>query len=273
MRALAHPLRLALLEFLDDVGEATATQCAKHTGESVANCSFHLRLLARYGFIEPAAQRGRERPWRSAERAYFEPDPSVPGSIRRSSSWPRSTVRQEAEGFIGFLRERADRADELAGTPLPVSMTKDSFWATPDETDELHEAVNALLAPYIRPCPGHGRPPAGARLMRWFATSHPDLTFPRRTRSGGVRRPRRGHRAARAALAPEGGVTWSRSRTTCAPCASPSPGSSLRPAVAPSRRRPVAPAASSSRGSAARARRRRACASTPTRDAALAAHR
>src|SRR5687767_497769 len=65
MRALAHPLRLALLQYLDDVGEATATQCARHTGESVANCSFHLRLLARYGFVEPAEQRGRERPWRS----------------------------------------------------------------------------------------------------------------------------------------------------------------------------------------------------------------
>ena len=178
MRALAHPLRLALLEFLDDVGEATATQCAKHTGESVANCSFHLRLLARYGFIEPAAQRGRERPWRSAERTYFEPDPSVPGSIRAVVELAEVTVRQEAEGFIGFLRERADRADELAGTPLPVSMTKDSFWATPDETDELMQAVNALLAPYIRRVQDTADRPAGARLMRWFATSHPDLTFP-----------------------------------------------------------------------------------------------
>ena len=83
IRALAHPLRLALLDYLDDVGEATATQCAKHTGESVANCSFHLRLLARYGFIEPAEPRGRERPWRpSADRSTFVPDESVPGSVR-----------------------------------------------------------------------------------------------------------------------------------------------------------------------------------------------
>jgi len=178
MRALAHPLRLALLEFLDDVGEATATQCAKHTGESVANCSFHLRLLARYGFIEPAEQRGRERPWRSAARTYFEPDPAVPGSIRAVVELAEVTVRQEAEGFIGFLRERADRADELAGTPLPVSMTKDAFWATPDETDELMQAVNALLAPYIRRVHDTAERPAGARLMRWFATSHPDLAFP-----------------------------------------------------------------------------------------------
>ena len=178
MRALAHPLRLALLEFLDDVGEATATQCAKHTAESVANCSFHLRLLARYGFIEPAEQRGRERPWRSAERTYFEPDPSVPGSVRAVVELAEVTVRQEAEGFIGFLRQRADRAEELAGTPLPVSMTKDTFWATPAETEELMQSLNALLAPYIHRVRDAADRPAGARLMRWFATSHPDLAFP-----------------------------------------------------------------------------------------------
>ena len=90
IRALAHPLRLALLEYLDDVGEATATQCAKHTGESVANCSFHLRLLARYGFIEPAEQRGRERPWRRAPTARTScPTRPSPDRSGRSSSWPR----------------------------------------------------------------------------------------------------------------------------------------------------------------------------------------
>jgi hypothetical protein len=143
----------------------------------VANCSFHLRLLARYGFIEPAEQRGRERPWRSAARTHFEPDPSVPGSIRAVVELAEVTVRQEAEGFIRFLRERAHRADELAGIPLPVSMTKDTFWATPEETDELLQEVNALLAPYVRRGRDVADRPPGARLMRWFATSHPDLTF------------------------------------------------------------------------------------------------
>ncbi|WP_456843854.1 ArsR/SmtB family transcription factor [Cellulomonas sp. P5_C6] len=176
IRALAHPLRLALLEYLDDVGEATATQCARHTGESVANCSFHLRLLARYGFIEPAPQRGRERPWRpSAVRAQFVPDESVPGSVRAVVELAEVTVQQEAESFVSFLRERADRADELAGTPLPASMTKDTFWATPEESEQLLDAIGALLKPYVDRSRAVAARPAGARLMRWFATSHPDL--------------------------------------------------------------------------------------------------
>ena len=176
IRALAHPLRLALLEYLDDVGEATATQCAKHTGESVANCSFHLRLLARYGFIEPAEPRGRERPWRpSADRNYVVPDESVAGSVRAVVELAEVTAHQEVTSFVGFLRERADRADELTGTPLPTSLTKDTFWATPDETEELLGAIGALLMPYIDRVRDSAARPAGARLMRWFATSHPDL--------------------------------------------------------------------------------------------------
>jgi predicted transcriptional regulator len=65
MRALAHPVRIALLEMLGVAGTLTATQASEALGESPANCAFHLRTLAKYGFIEEAGGgRGRERPWR-----------------------------------------------------------------------------------------------------------------------------------------------------------------------------------------------------------------
>jgi Helix-turn-helix domain len=65
IRALAHPIRWALLEALGDAGTLTATQASEMLGESPANCAFHLRTLAKYGFVEEAGGgRGRERPWR-----------------------------------------------------------------------------------------------------------------------------------------------------------------------------------------------------------------
>jgi Helix-turn-helix domain len=65
MRALAHPLRWALLEALLHAGTLTATQASEMLGESPANCAFHLRTLARYGLVEEAGGgKGRERPWR-----------------------------------------------------------------------------------------------------------------------------------------------------------------------------------------------------------------
>ena len=65
LRALAHPVRLELLEALAVEGPLTATEAGAIIGESATTCSFHLRQLARYGFVEDAGERGsRERPWR-----------------------------------------------------------------------------------------------------------------------------------------------------------------------------------------------------------------
>lgn len=67
LRALAHPLRLRLLAVAASEGTITTTSASERTGESSGNCSFHLRLLAKYGFLESARGRDqRERPWRLA---------------------------------------------------------------------------------------------------------------------------------------------------------------------------------------------------------------
>lgn len=65
--ALAHPLRIRLLDSLTRDGPATATSLAAALGESSGATSYHLRLLARHGFVEPEAGRGkgRERWWRA----------------------------------------------------------------------------------------------------------------------------------------------------------------------------------------------------------------
>lgn len=65
MRALAHPVRLALLEALADAGTLTATEAGERVGESPANASFHLRQLAKYGYVvEAEGGTGRRRPWK-----------------------------------------------------------------------------------------------------------------------------------------------------------------------------------------------------------------
>src|SRR5262249_56698118 len=64
MRALAHPVRISLLEALMHAGTLTATQASELVGESPANCAFHLRTLAKYGYVvEAGGGKGRERPW------------------------------------------------------------------------------------------------------------------------------------------------------------------------------------------------------------------
>ena len=65
MKALAHPLRQRILYHLAFVGSASSTSLAREFGESTGSTSYHLRQLARFGFIEEDAERshGRERWW------------------------------------------------------------------------------------------------------------------------------------------------------------------------------------------------------------------
>jgi DNA-binding transcriptional ArsR family regulator len=67
--ALAHPLRIRIRDRLRREGPATATQLAREFEESSAATSYHLRMLARHGFIEPDPRhgKGRERWWRPTE--------------------------------------------------------------------------------------------------------------------------------------------------------------------------------------------------------------
>ena len=65
VRALAHPLRLRMLESLHD-GPATASMLARELGESSGATSYHLRALAAAGLIVEDLDRrkGRERWWK-----------------------------------------------------------------------------------------------------------------------------------------------------------------------------------------------------------------
>lgn len=67
LRALAHPLRNRLLTELMAVEQASVTQLAEMVGQPINAVSYHLRQLAKYGFIEDApelARDGRDRWWR-----------------------------------------------------------------------------------------------------------------------------------------------------------------------------------------------------------------
>src|SRR5580693_1042753 len=76
LRALAHPVRIALIEALILGGAMTATQVGERIGESPTTCSFHLRQLAKYGFVEEAGGgRGRARPWRMRHIGMTVPGP------------------------------------------------------------------------------------------------------------------------------------------------------------------------------------------------------
>lgn len=173
IRALAHPLRLELLDHLGDVAEATATECAQHLGESVASCSFHLRMLEKYGFIERAGRRGREKPWRVlSDRIDARPDPDVPGSVTAVRELASLSVSREAERISRFLARIDEEAPEWVEA---VTLTRSSFWATAEEMAQLSRDLQEIAHERFggRSADPSLRPP-GARFGRLFAAVHPD---------------------------------------------------------------------------------------------------
>ena len=141
LRALAHPVRVSLIEALAVHGRLTATQASELVGESPSNCSFHLRQLAKYGFVEEApGGKGRERPWRAVDVGFSlsdeheDPDVSLAaGTLARVLS-DRWLERARA----GFDRRHLLPEDWRKATGFD-EMT---LYVTPDEMRAVKRALD-----------------------------------------------------------------------------------------------------------------------------------
>ena len=171
MRALAHPLRLDLLEALTIHGPLTATQAAELVGESPANCSWHLRQLAKYRFIEEAdSDSGRERPWRRTSRglSWTESD-SDPARAAAARSLTQVFLDRELR-----LIQEAMAAPEPPGWADSVIATETMTWLTRDELRELDTALLELLGRYRDRVHDASLRPEGSRPVRLLALGTPD---------------------------------------------------------------------------------------------------
>ncbi|MGW7350865.1 helix-turn-helix domain-containing protein [Streptomyces sp. Z26] len=149
--AFAHPLRLRLLHQLMRSGPGTASHCAELLGDSASNCSYHLRLLSRYGLVERVEPEegadGRDRPWRAVATGFdFLPEGDDPESLAAHSAVVGAELgeltrlwRSFLAGF-GSLDPRWQRASVFDSYAL---------CATPDELVHLTGVIDLLVRPYI----------------------------------------------------------------------------------------------------------------------------
>ncbi|MFJ9621537.1 ArsR/SmtB family transcription factor [Streptomyces sp. NPDC101181] len=115
LRAIAHPLRLHLLNALREFGPATASGLGERLGESSGATSYHLRQLAESGLVEDAPElgKGRERWWRAVhdgsmfESADFRThaDPQVRGAIDFVLYETATTHAQELNTWLGTISD------------------------------------------------------------------------------------------------------------------------------------------------------------------------
>ncbi|MCP2164660.1 ArsR/SmtB family transcription factor [Goodfellowiella coeruleoviolacea] len=168
LRALSHPLRWKLIDLLQIEGTATATRCAELTGESVASCSYHLNMLAKYGFVEPAPSEGREKPWRlpAQEFGWSKMDLDDEGRLAAEAA-SDALIDHEMAEYRAAIR-RKDREPEQ-WQRVTGSMSG-LVYLTPEEATRLKNEFGALLDRYHNRVADSALRPEGARPVRTFAS-------------------------------------------------------------------------------------------------------
>jgi len=152
LKALAHPLRVKILDTLSTYGEFTASGLGERLGESSGATSYHLRQLEKHNFVREVVGKGtgRERWW---ER--------VPGGITIDSPRDDSTPSERAASRL-VLREWMTNRTILLNDFLDNGeevLTKDwveastismsNLHLTRDQTAELTERLMAVIDEYV----------------------------------------------------------------------------------------------------------------------------
>lgn len=153
LKALAHPLRVRVLDELSMYGPLTASGLGERLGESSGATSYHLRQLEKHGLVREVEGKGnaRERWWERKPGSISTPDPNdLPaGSSERlaaqliENEWNRS---REAT-----FHEFVDEGGNVFGREWLDVATADTInlRLTPEQMHGLVSEIDVVLHRYI----------------------------------------------------------------------------------------------------------------------------
>lgn len=177
LRALAHPLRLRILDAVGLHGPLTATEVAERVGESPANCSWHLRQLARYGFVtEAGGGTGRQRPWRLVTDGHRWGDGEESPALAQAGDAALLALldleHRKLRDWMAVRRQQSPAWRDVAFVHQFIG------WYTADELHELKEEMLALLSRHLHRLGDPAARPPGSRPVRLIAWGAPDVDWP-----------------------------------------------------------------------------------------------
>lgn len=154
LRALAHPLRMRLMEQVGRRGTARAADLAEDLGIPANSVSYHLRILARGGVVveaPEAARDRRDRVWKLAQTSFRsgaagapEDDDASDAMALAAFDWMRSAwvaERAHRSAADGGQEDPDDADATLVATTLRVSAA---------QAEELTELISARIIEYSR---------------------------------------------------------------------------------------------------------------------------
>lgn len=173
MRALAHPVRLALLEALLREGPLTATKAANLLDESPGNMSWHLQTLAKYGFVEETGTgRGRSRPWRLVSMGYsFSSGEEASADIASASeALQLSSYEQITARLQQWLSLRHSLGGEWSEAAFQTNVLA---YLTVDELAQVGDEIVEIVLRYAERTLDKAKRPEGSMAVNLVALGHP----------------------------------------------------------------------------------------------------
>ena len=151
LKALAHPLRLQILRVLTLRKKVSVTSLAEELGETTGATSYHLRQLARHGFVEETdadETAGRGGVTRPAGRKRQLWQMAVDRVHMTGYEFLANAETREAAGFV--LREiQADRSRRLANWYATATQWSAGWQRASSDADmflELNQKQTRALA-------------------------------------------------------------------------------------------------------------------------------
>jgi DNA-binding transcriptional ArsR family regulator len=171
IRALAHPVRLAILDAMRNEGQLTATRAADLLNQSPGNMSWHLQILAKYGFIvEAEGAKGRSRPWKIAPGTdRFNANEAVPGSFDAIEHLVITVFERSFDQLQQWWRQHKDFGDAWFDASFVQESTT---FLTSAELAEINEQTEQVLSRYKERSDPAQRP-ADALPVHIVSFAHP----------------------------------------------------------------------------------------------------
>ena len=166
MRALSHPVRLAILSHLQGTGPATATELSEHVGASPSVTSWHLRHLAEFGLVRDSdtggqsGKDGRKRYWEAVSRGIRFEFPDDDEGRAASDVLSSTMFEQYADLPRRWMAEVQPDLDPEWRREGGLSNT--GVRLTHEELERVNAEIERVLAPYVT----RDEVPEDARVVR-----------------------------------------------------------------------------------------------------------
>jgi len=153
LKALAHPLRVQIIEALSTYGAHTASGLAERLGESSGATSYHLRQLEKHEYVREVEGRGtgRERWWERSPGPIMMGGPGTDESVAGKQA-SRMIMREWLHHREAAVRDVIDRGSDVLSEQWShaLALESASVHVTAEQLGEFTDQVSRLMTEFAR---------------------------------------------------------------------------------------------------------------------------